>query len=78
MVDLHPKSYVDRLYVPRKERKRVLIYIEDCLGLAFRGLKVYIQNSDERLIQAATVDKTDVLKATSISKTKKKIGKIAE
>ena len=58
--------------MPRRERRRVWTSIEDCLELAFRGLKVYIRNSDEKLIQAATVDKIDILKATSISKTKKK------
>ena len=28
---LHPKSDLGRLYLPRKERERVLILIEDCV-----------------------------------------------
>ena len=34
---LHPKSDVDRLYIPRKEGGRGLISIEDCVQLAIRG-----------------------------------------
>ena len=34
---LHPKSYVDRLYIPRKEGGRGLISIEDGVDLAIRG-----------------------------------------
>ena len=39
---LHPKSDVDRLYIPRKEGGRGLISIEDCVELAIRGLEVYV------------------------------------
>ena len=45
---LHPKSDVDRLYIPRKEGGRGLISIEDCVELAIRGLKVYVHGSEER------------------------------
>ena len=37
---LHPKSDVDRLYIPRKEGGRGLISIENCVELAIRGLQV--------------------------------------
>ena len=37
---LHPKSDVDRLYIPRKEGGRGLTSIEDCFELAIRGLEV--------------------------------------
>ena len=37
---LHPKSDVDRLYIPRKDGGRGLIAIEDCVELAVRGLEV--------------------------------------
>ena len=50
---LHPKSDVDRLYIPRKEGGRGLISIKDCVELAIRGLEVYVHGSEERLIQAA-------------------------
>ena len=56
---LHPKSDVDRLYIPRKEGGRGLISIEDCIELAIRGLEVYVHESEERLIQAARGDKID-------------------
>ena len=39
---LHPKSDVDRLYIPRKEGGRGLISIEDCVELAIRGLVMFI------------------------------------
>ena len=54
---LHPKSDVDRLYIPRKEGGRGLISIEDCVDLAIRGLEVYVHGSEERLVQAARGDR---------------------
>ena len=69
---LHPKSDVDRLYIPRKEGGRGLISIEDCVELAIRGLKVYVHRSDERLIQAARGDKIEGLEAASVFKRSKK------
>ena len=71
---LHPKSDVDRLYIPRKEGGRGLISIEDCVELAIRGLEVYVHRSGERLIQAARGDKikVDGLEAASVLKRSKK------
>ena len=69
---LHPKSDVDRLYIPRKERGRGLISIEDCVELAIRGIEVYVQGSEERLIQAARGDKIHGLEAASVLKRSKK------
>ena len=69
---LHPKSDVDILYIPRKEGGRGLISIEDCVELAIRGLKVYVHESEERLIQVARVDKIDGLEAASVLKRSKK------
>ena len=60
---LHPKSDVNRLYIPRKEGGRGLISIEDCVDLAI---------SEERLIKAARGDKIDGLEATSVLKRSKK------
>ena len=42
---LHPKSDVDRLYIPRKQEGKGLISIEDCVELAMRGLGVYVHGS---------------------------------
>ena len=69
---LHPKSHVDRLYIPRKEGGRGLISIEDCVELAVRGMEVYVHGSEERLIQAAREDKTDGLEAASVLKRSKR------
>ena len=65
---LHPKSDVDRLYIPRKEGGRGLISIEDCVELAIKGLEVHVHESEERLIQAARGDKVDGLEAASVLK----------
>ena len=56
---LHPKSDVDRLYVPRKDGGRGLIAIEDCVELAVRGLEVFVHGSEERLLQADKGDRID-------------------
>ena len=69
---LHPKSDVDRLYIPRKEGGRGLISIEDCVELAIKGLEVYVHGSEERLIQTARGDKIDDLEAVSVLKRPKK------
>ena len=69
---LHPKSDVDRLYIPRKEGGRGLISIEDCVELAIRSLEVYVHGSEERLIQAARGDKIDGLQVVSVLKRSQK------
>ena len=69
---LHPKSDVDRLYIPRKDGGRGLIAIEDCVELAVRGLEEYVHGSEERLLQAARGDRVDGLEAASVLKKAKK------
>ena len=69
---LHPKSDVDRLYLPRKEGGRGLTSIEDCVELAIRGLEVYVHGREKRLIQAARGDKIDGLEAVSVLNRSKK------
>ena len=68
---LHPKSNIDRLYIPRKEGRRGLISINDFVELAIRGLEVYVHGCEERLIQAARGDKIDGLEAASVLKRSK-------
>ena len=73
---LHPKSDVDRLYIPKQEGRRGLKSIENCVELAIRGLEVYVHGSDKRLIQAARGYKIDGLEAASVlkrSKTEKRL-----
>ena len=69
---LHPKSDVDRLYIPRKEGGRGLISIKDCVELAIRGLELYVHGCEERLIHAARADKIDGVEAASVLKRTKK------
>ena len=68
----HPKSHVDRLYIPRKKGGRGLISIDDCVDLAVRGLEIYVHGSEERLIHAARGDKVDGLEAASALKRSEK------
>ena len=42
---LHPKSDVDRLYIPTKEIGRALISTEHCVQLAIRGLEVHVHGN---------------------------------
>ena len=53
---LHPKSDVDRLYIPTKEG----------------GLEVYVHRSEERLTQVARGDNIDSLEAASVLKRSRK------
>ena len=69
---LHPKSDVDRLYIPRKEGGRRLISIEDSAELVIKGLEVYVLASKKRLIQAARGEKIDGLEAVSVLKRSRK------
>ena len=69
---LHPKSDVDRLYIPRKEGGRGLISLEDCVEFAIKGLEVHVHGSEERLIQGARGDKIDGLETASVLKRSKK------
>ena len=69
---LHPKSDVDRLYIPRKDGGRGLIAIEDFAELGVRGLEVYVHGSEERLLQTARGDRVDDLEAASVLEKAKK------
>ena len=43
---LHPKSDVDRSYIPRKDGGKGFISIEGCVELVSRGLEVYVYRSE--------------------------------
>ena len=49
-----------------------MIYIEDCVELAIRGLEVYLHGSEERLTQAARGDKIECSETASVLKRSKK------
>ena len=53
---LHPRSAVDRVYIPRKEGGRGLMCVEDTVKKANIGLERYVKESKERLIVAARGD----------------------
>ena len=53
---LHPRSNVDRLYIPRREGGRGLMSVEDIVNLATIGLKRYVKESKEKLLVAARGD----------------------
>ena len=69
---LHPKSDVDKFYIPRKDGARGLIAIEDFVELAVTGMEVYVPGSEERLLHAARRDREDGLEAASVLKKEKK------
>ena len=50
---LHPRDSVCRLYLPRKQGGRGLIGVEDCVELAILGLKNYVNESQDKLIEGA-------------------------
>ena len=65
---LHPKSDIDRLYIPRKDRGRGLIAVEDFVEFAVRGLEVYVNGSEEGLLQTARGNRVDGLEGASVLK----------
>ena len=50
---LHPRSNVNRLYLPRREGGRGLTSVEDAINTEGRNINVYISQSQERLLKAA-------------------------
>ena len=55
-----------------------MIFIEDCVELAARGLEVYVHESEERLIQAAREDKINGLEAASVLNRSKKMKRLED
>ena len=53
MTALHPRSNVDRLYIPRGEGGRGVLNVEDTVNLARLRLQEYVKMSDERMVSAA-------------------------
>ena len=56
---LHPKSNVDRLYLPRKDEGRGLLGVEDTVNIAKVSLKRYVNNSTERLLSSLRITEDD-------------------
>ena len=51
---LHPRSFVDRLYLPRAQGGRGLVSVKDCIELERSNLFDYAASNNERLLKAAT------------------------
>ena len=49
--ELHPRSDVARIYVPRKKRGRGLISCESCVRREENNLSWYVRNSEEALLR---------------------------
>ena len=65
---LHPKSNVDRLYIPRKEGGRGLQGVEEAVKVTNLGLENYEKDSRERLLTAARsvdIDLTEPIRETN-------------
>ena len=65
---LHPKSNVDRLYIPRKEGGRGLQGVEEAVKVTNLGLENYVKDSRERLLTAARsvdIDLTEPIRETN-------------
>ena len=58
---LHPKSNVDRLYIPRKEGGRGLQGVVETVNLTNLGLENYVKESRERLVSAARFVDIDLI-----------------
>ena len=51
-----PRSNVERLYLPRSERGRGLVSIEDCVNDERENLALYALRRNEKLILATTAE----------------------
>ena len=49
----HPQDCVAWLYLPRKDRGRGLISVEDCVNQVKTLLQCYVQSREEELLKAA-------------------------
>ena len=53
-----------------------MIAIEDCVDLVGRGLEVYINGSEERLLQATRGDRVNGLETARVLKKAKKVKRL--
>ena len=55
-VGLHPRSCVDRLYIPRMDGGRGLVSVEDCVEEEKCNLAKYATHSKEALVKTAAAE----------------------
>ena len=71
---LHPKSNVDRLYLPRKDGGRGLLGVEDTVHIATASLQRYVRKSTEKLLSSlATIEGDEVIEPDSDLKQQKRM-----
>ena len=71
----HPKSNVDRLYIPRKEDGRGFEGVKEIVNLTNLGLENYVKESRERLLTTARyvdIDLIESIQETTIEAMKQK------
>ena len=68
---LHRRDDIDRLYVPRKEGRRGLASIEDCVDTSTQELEDCIKKDKERLIAATNNSIGNIITNKKITKMKK-------
>ena len=61
---LHLKSYIDRLYIPRKEGGRGFQDVEETVEVTNLELENYVKESKERFLTAASSVDIDLTKPT--------------
>ena len=54
--ELHPRSNVELLYLPRSEKGKGMVSIEDCVSDEMGNLALYALKIDEKLIIDGTAD----------------------
>ena len=52
--DVHPRSFVDLLYITRAQRGRELLSFKDCIELERSDLFDYAENNNKILLKTAT------------------------
>ena len=69
---LHPKSNVDRLYLPRKDGGRGLLGVEDTVHIASASLQRYVKCSTERLLSSLATLEGDEINEPEVDLKKQK------
>ena len=69
---LHPKSNVERIYLPREKGGRGLISCESCVRSDESNLGWYVKGSDEQVLKAVARNGTIEIEATILSEEYKK------
>ena len=75
---LHPRSCVDRLYIPRSDGGRGLVSVEDCVEEEKCNLAKYATQTKEALVKTAAGELNLEKHIVSVSKKEKKENRLKE